>query len=132
MSEPIYAFFNHNRLPTNGESNPQIIRHYLVDGLGVLSGQDTWEGIIDFSEMSRDFLNHYGYFSACIPSADTVARVEGLLSPKEFQSAFIDWMKDCLNSRKVRLSRLIKRRHEGLTTKPKVIKRSICQGPRMS
>ncbi|WPC73040.1 ISAs1 family transposase [Vibrio porteresiae] len=67
----------------------------LLTICGVLSGQDTWEGIVDFGEMRRDFLNHYGDFSAGIPSADTVARVVGLLNPKEFQSAFINWMKDC-------------------------------------
>jgi hypothetical protein len=38
------------------------------------SGQ---EGIVDFGEVRRDFLNHYGDFSAGILSADTVARVVG-------------------------------------------------------
>ena len=40
----------------------------LLTVCGVLSGQDTWEGIVDFGEMRRDFLNHYGDFSAGIPS----------------------------------------------------------------
>ncbi|CAG9297706.1 ISAs1 family transposase ISPpr12 [Celerinatantimonas diazotrophica] len=67
----------------------------LLTVCGVLSRQEAWEGIVDFGEMRRGFLNHYGDSSAGIPSADTVARVVGLLNPKEFQSAFIDWMKGC-------------------------------------
>ena len=43
---------------------------------------DTWDGIGDLGEMRRGFLNHYGDFSAGIPSEDIVARVLGLLNPK--------------------------------------------------
>ena len=65
----------------------------LLTVCGILSGQGTWEGIVDFCDMRQDFLNHYGDFSVGIPSEDTVTRVVGLLNPKEFQSTFVGWMR---------------------------------------
>ena len=76
------------------------VHHQLSDIIllticGVLAGQDTWEGISDFGRSRLCFLTQYGEFEQGIPSADTVARVMGMISPKALQKAFIDWMRDC-------------------------------------
>ena len=76
------------------------VHHQLSDIIllticGVLAGQDTWEGISDFGRSRFSFLTQYGEFEQGIPSADTVARVMGMISPKALQKAFIDWMRDC-------------------------------------
>jgi predicted transposase YbfD/YdcC len=67
----------------------------LLTICGAISGQDTWEGICDFGKFRLEFLKSYGDFSDGIPSADTIARVMGMISPKALQDAFIKWMKDC-------------------------------------
>lgn len=67
----------------------------LLTICGVISGQDTWEGICDFGKFRLEFLKGYGDFNDGIPSADTIARVMGMISPKALQDAFIKWMKDC-------------------------------------
>ena len=76
------------------------VNHKLSDIIllticGVLSGQDSWEGISDFGKMRLSFLKHYGDFDTGIPSADTIARVMGMISPKAMQRAFVEWMKEC-------------------------------------
>lgn len=91
LANPFMHFSTLTDYRQTGKVTHKLSDIILLTVCGVLSGQDTWEGIVDFGEMRRDFLNHYGDFSAGIPSADTVARVVGLLNPKEFQSAFIDW-----------------------------------------
>jgi len=67
----------------------------LLTICGVISGQDTWEGICDSGQFRLEFLKRYGDFSDGIPSADTIARVMGMISPKSLQEAFIKWMKAC-------------------------------------
>ena len=67
----------------------------LLTVCGVLSGFDTWEGIRDFGSARIDFLRKLGHFENGIPSADTVARVMGMISPKAMQESFINWMQDC-------------------------------------
>lgn len=62
----------------------------LLTICGVLSGYDTWEGISDFGHHRLDFLKKFGDFVEGIPSADTIARVMGMISPKALQSAFIN------------------------------------------
>jgi predicted transposase YbfD/YdcC len=67
----------------------------LLTVCGVLSGFDTWEGISDFGSARIDFLRKLGSFENGIPSADTIARVMGMISPKAMQKAFVNWMQDC-------------------------------------
>jgi len=40
-------------------------------------------------------LQQYGDYQSGIPIHDTIARVISMLNPKQFQSCFIAWMKDC-------------------------------------
>ncbi|MFA0254823.1 ISAs1 family transposase [Vibrio breoganii] len=76
------------------------VEHKLSDIIllticAVLSGQDTWEGISDFGKLRLDFLREYGDFEQGIPSADTIARVLGMVNPNAMQRAFIEWMNAC-------------------------------------
>lgn len=76
------------------------VEHKLTDILllticGVICGAEGWEEIEDFGEAKLDFLRTYGDFEAGIPSADTLARVIGMISPKQFQRVFADWMEEC-------------------------------------
>ncbi|MGK0270215.1 MAG: putative transposase YbfD/YdcC [Cocleimonas sp.] len=75
--------------------NHEISDIILLTICGVLSGHDTWEGICDFGETRLDFLSTYGDFTDGIPSADTIARVMGMISTKVLQKAFINWTRDC-------------------------------------
>jgi len=79
----------------SGKVNHELSDIILLTICGVLSGHDTWEGISDFGETRLDFLSTYGDFADGIPSADTIARVMGMISTKALQKAFIDWMRDC-------------------------------------
>ncbi|WP_172564908.1 ISAs1 family transposase [Vibrio navarrensis] len=67
----------------------------LLTICGVLSGHDSWDGIIDFGHARLGFLKRYGHFEAGIPSADTLSRVMGMINPVALQRSFIAWMKDC-------------------------------------
>jgi hypothetical protein len=68
----------------------------LLTICAVLSGQDDWDSICDFGQMRLEFLRKFGDFSQGIPSASTIARVMGMISPTRLQKCFIEWMKDCV------------------------------------
>lgn len=59
----------------------------------VLSGYSTWEEISDFGDAKLVWLQQYSAYSNGIPSHDTVNRVMALISPKEFERFFVDWVK---------------------------------------
>lgn len=74
--------------------------HTLVDIVfltvtAVIAGAEGWEAIEDFGDDNLDWLRHYGDFENGIPVHDTIARVMGMISSKQFQSCFSNWMKDC-------------------------------------
>lgn len=76
------------------------VEHKLTDILfltvcAVISGCEGWDEIEDFGEAKLDFLRTYGEFEAGTPSADTIARVISMISPKQFQRVFADWMQEC-------------------------------------
>lgn len=76
------------------------VEHKITDILflticAVISGCEGWDEIEDFGEAKLDFLRTYGEFESGIPSADTIARVIGMISPKQFQRVFADWMQEC-------------------------------------
>lgn len=78
-----------------GKINHKLSDIILMTICGVLSGHDTWEGVVDFGRLRVDFLKQYGDFKEGIPSADTLARVMGMMSTTALQNAFIKWMRDC-------------------------------------
>lgn len=76
------------------------VEHKLTDILllticAVISGCEGWDEIKDFGEAKIDFIRTYGEFESSIPSADTSAKVVGMISPKQFQRVFADWMQAC-------------------------------------
>lgn len=98
MSELINPFMHFQIIKDYRQESK--VEHKLSDIIllticGVLSGQDGWDGIIDFGNARLDFLKRYGHFEAGIPSADTLSRVMGMINPVALQRSFIAWMKDC-------------------------------------
>ena len=76
------------------------VEHALADILflcvaAVIAGAEGWEEIEDFGKDKLDWLQQYGSYENGIPVHDTIARVIAMISPKQFQSCFIAWMKDC-------------------------------------
>ncbi|MCK5818288.1 MAG: ISAs1 family transposase, partial [Psychromonas sp.] len=76
------------------------VKHKLLDILfliitAVISGADTWEEIEDFGLDKLIWLRKYLPFKKGMPTHDTIARVMGLLDPKEFQLNFANWMSEC-------------------------------------
>jgi len=67
----------------------------LLTVCGVICGQNSWKGIVDFGVARIEFLKRYGDFENGIPKHDTIARVIGNISPKKFQQCFINWMQSC-------------------------------------
>lgn len=57
-----------------------------------LCGCDTWEDIHEFAQIQEDWLKRYIDLANGVPSADTIARVFSLIDPKEFETAFRDWV----------------------------------------
>ena len=70
-----------------GKINHKLSDIILMTICGVLSGHDTWEGVVDFGCLRLDFLKQYGDFKEGIPSADTL----GMMSTTALQNAFIKW-----------------------------------------
>ena len=76
------------------------VEHCLADILflcvaAVIAGAEGWEEIEDFGKDKLEWLQQYGGYKNGIPVHDTIARVIAMISPKQFQSCFIAWMKDC-------------------------------------
>lgn len=57
----------------------------------VLSGYSDWEEIADFGEEKLEWLRKYSPYTNGVPAHDTINRVMGLISPKEFEAFFVDW-----------------------------------------
>lgn len=95
LTNPFMHFSAIKDYRQEGKVNHRLSDIILLTVCGVLSGFDSWEGIHDFGVSRTDFLSKLGDFESGIPSADTIARVMGMISPKAMQNAFIEWMKDC-------------------------------------
>ncbi len=54
----------------------------------VIGGAEGWENIEDFDEDHLDWLRAYGDFENGIPVHDTIARVMGMISAKQFKKCF--------------------------------------------
>ena len=61
----------------------------------IIGGADGWEEIADFGEDHLDWLRLYGDFDNGCPSHHTIARVIGMISGKQLQTLFCQWMKNC-------------------------------------
>lgn len=86
-------------------NDPRIERtkkHKLIDILiigviGMLCGADGWEDIQMIAEEKEEWLRGFLELPNGIPSHDTISRVFGRVSPKEFERCFVAWMKDVAN-----------------------------------
>ncbi|EJB8452837.1 transposase family protein [Vibrio parahaemolyticus] len=73
-----------------GKVNHRLSNIILLIVCGVLSGFDSWEGIRDFGVARTDFLSELGDFESGPPSADTIARVIGMINLKYMQVLSFD------------------------------------------
>lgn len=76
------------------------VEHKLTDIIflmvaAVIAGAEGWEDIEDFGQDNLDWLRQYGDFENGVPVHDTIARVINLISAKQLQRCFAQWMKDC-------------------------------------
>ncbi len=73
-------------------------RHKLIDIVtiticAVISGAEGWENIEEYAYTKYDWLKQFLELPYGIPSHDTINRLFSRLKPKEFQNAFIKWVK---------------------------------------
>ncbi|MPX95157.1 ISAs1 family transposase [Salinivibrio sp. VYel8] len=92
---PFMHFVSIKDIRQEGKVEHTLSDIILITICAVLSGHDTWKGISDYGRKQRDFLLRFGFSGETSPSADTIARVMGAISPKALQKAFIEWMKSC-------------------------------------
>ena len=64
----------------------------LVALCAILSGGDSWTGVVDWGLMRLDWLRSHLPFANGIASHDTFGRVFSLLDSKRFEACFIRWM----------------------------------------
>jgi predicted transposase YbfD/YdcC len=57
-----------------------------------IAGADGPEDMAKFAKRKRDWLERFIDLSRGVPSHDTIGRVLGLIKPKQFQDAFLDWV----------------------------------------
>ncbi|UTT85779.1 ISAs1 family transposase [Vibrio pelagius] len=75
------------------------VEHKLTDIIflmvaAVIAGAEGWEDIEDFGQDNLDWLRQYGDFENGVPVHDTIARFINLISAKQLQRCFAQWMKD--------------------------------------
>ncbi|OOE33498.1 ISAs1 family transposase [Salinivibrio kushneri] len=92
---PFMHFVSIRDIRQEGKVENMLSDIILITICAVLSGHDTWKGIIDYGRKQRDFLLRFGFSGKTSPSADTIERVMGTMSTKALQNAFIEWMKSC-------------------------------------
>lgn len=66
----------------------------LITLVGVICGADGWEAIEEVGKNKLKLLKKYGYFHYGIPVHDTIARIISSIEPSQFQTCFINWMKE--------------------------------------
>ena len=73
-------------------------RHLLIDilvigVLAVICGVETWEELHEFGQSRRKWLKRFLELSNGIPSHDTFLRIFSIINPKDFELAFMNWVK---------------------------------------
>ena len=72
-------------------------RHELLDILfisvaGTIAGCDGPSDIVSFATTQLDWCRKFVPLANGVPSHDTIGRVLGLIKPKQFQDAFLEWI----------------------------------------
>lgn len=75
------------------------VKHDFIDVLfltvsAVVSGAEGWQDIEDFGHDALDWLRLHRPFKNGIPVDDTIARIIRVISPKQFNQAFINWVNE--------------------------------------
>lgn len=69
-----------------------LVNLVVIALCGVIAGADTWEEIVRFARMRRDWLAKFLDLSAGVPSHDTFGRVFAALDPLAFQKCLLSWV----------------------------------------
>ncbi len=69
-----------------------LLNIVVIAVCGVIAGADTWEEIVRFARMRRDWLAKFLDLRHGIPSHDTVGRVFAALEPVAFQRCLLAWV----------------------------------------
>ena len=73
-------------------------RHKLIDVItialcAVICGGESWEDMEEFGHTKREWFQQFLELPHGIPAHDTFARIFAAMDPKEFQQAFLRWVK---------------------------------------
>jgi hypothetical protein len=92
------ALFNLPGSASSGEDRARVSRNLGAVCHAVICGAEGWSDIEEFGHTRRHWLQGKGLLKQGIPVDDTIARVVPVLSPKELQRSFINWMQDVAGS----------------------------------
>lgn len=93
MTTPFQTCFSKLQDPrVQGRTYYPLIEIVFLCVCAIVSGSEGWEAIEDFGHAKLAWLRNYFPYENGIPVHDTIARVIAALSPKSFQSCFIEWV----------------------------------------
>lgn len=69
----------------------------LIGIISVICGADSWNEMEQYGIEKEDFLKTFLVLDNGIPSHDTFNRVFSAIDPKQFESCFINWVKELAN-----------------------------------
>jgi predicted transposase YbfD/YdcC len=75
-----------------GRVTHPLLNIVVIAVCGVIAGADTWEEIVRFARMRRDWLAKFLDLKHGIPSHDTIGRVFAALEPMAFQRCLLAWV----------------------------------------
>lgn len=75
------------------------VHHNLIDiivitVLGTMCGEEGWEGFHEWASDKQEYLRKYLSLERGVPCPDTLRRVITRLNPKDFLTAFTNWIKE--------------------------------------
>ena len=68
-----------------------LVNIVAITTVAAICGQETWQDIVWFGEVKKDFFSKFLDLSNGIPSKDTFRRFFAALAPKVFEHHFIQW-----------------------------------------
>ncbi len=89
----ISHFFSHLTEPRESNKRHKLIDVITIALCAVICGADTWEDMEEFGRTKREWFAQFLELPHGIPAHDTFARIFAAMNPKEFQQAFLRWVK---------------------------------------